>query len=75
MAIPLAKKSLKAHTVSVGSTAKKNVSAMPKARKAPIKARIPPKSPAKRQAKALIEEVVISGVVGASSSSRTIRLP
>ena len=72
---PAAKKSSKAHAKSVGTTPKKNVSAVPKARKAPVKARVPPKSPAKRLAKAPIEEVVVSGVTGASASGRTIRLP
>jgi hypothetical protein len=72
---PAAKKSLNAHAVLVGTTPKKNVSGMPKARKAPIKARIPPKSSAKRLAKAPIEEVVVSGVAGASSSGRIIKLP
>ena len=72
---PAAKKSSKAHAKSVGTTPKKNVSAVPKARKAPVKARVPPKSPAKRLAKAPIEEVVVSGVAGASASGRTIRLP
>jgi hypothetical protein len=72
---PAAKKSSTAHAKSVGTTPKKNVSAMPKARKAPVKARLPPKSPAKRLAKASIEEVVVSGVAGASASGRTIRLP
>jgi hypothetical protein len=72
---PVAKKSSDAHAISVGTIPKKNVSTMLKARKAPIKARIPPKSPAKRLAKAPIEEVVVSGVTGASSSGRTIKLP
>jgi hypothetical protein len=58
----------------VGTTLKKNVSAIPKARKAPIKARLPPKLPIERLAKTLIKEVVVSRVVGASASSRTIRL-
>jgi hypothetical protein len=72
---PAAKKSSNAHAISVGTTPKKNVSAMPKARKAPVKARLPPKSPVKRLAKVPIEEVVVPGVVAASSSGRTIRLP
>ena len=70
----VAKKSLTAYAKSMGTTLKKNVSVMPKARKAPVKARLPPKSPAKRLAKASIEEVVESGLVGASASGRTIRL-
>jgi hypothetical protein len=72
---PVAKKSSTAYAKSVGTTPKKNVSAVPKARKAPIKARLPPKSPAKLLAKASIEEVVESGLAGASASGRTIRLP
>jgi hypothetical protein len=72
---PVVKKSSTAHAKSIGTTPKKNVSTMPKARKAPIKARLPPKSPIKRLAKALIKEVVVSGIAGASASSRTIRLP
>jgi hypothetical protein len=72
---PVMKKSSKAHANSVGITLKKNVSAILKARKALVKARVPPKSLAKRLAKAPIEEVVVSGVVGASASGRTIRLP
>ena len=71
----VAKKSLTAHAKSVGTTLKKNVSVMPKARKALVKARLPPKSLAKRLIKALIEEVVVSGVTRASASGRTIRLP
>ncbi len=71
---PAAKKSLIAHAKLVGTTLKKNVSAVLKARKAPVKARLPPKSPAKRLAKTSIEEVVVLGVIGASASSRTIRL-
>jgi hypothetical protein len=72
---PASKKSLTAYTKLVGTTPKKNVSAVLKARKAPIKARVPPKSPVKRLAKAPIEEVVVSGVAGASASGRIIRLP
>ena len=72
---PVAKKSSIVYTKSVGTTLKKNVSTVPKARKAPIKARVPPKSLAKRLAKAPIEEIVVSGVVRASVSGRTIRLP
>jgi hypothetical protein len=72
---PVTKKSSKAYTKSVGITPKKNVSAVLKARKVLVKARVPPKSLVKRLAKAPIEEVVVSGVVGASASGRTIRLP
>ncbi len=71
---PVAKKSLIAHAKLVGTTLKKNVSAMLKARKAPVKARLPLKLPAKHLAKTSIKEVVVLGVVGASASSRTIRL-
>ena len=72
---PASKKSSTAHTKSVGTTPKKNVSAVLKARKAPVKARVPPKSPAKRLAKAPIKEVVVSGITGASASGHIIRLP
>jgi hypothetical protein len=61
---PAAKKSSTAYAKSVGLTLKKNVFAVLKARKAPVKARVPPKSPAKRLAKAPIKEVVVSGVEG-----------
>ena len=72
---PVAKKSSITYAKSMGTTPKKNAFTMPKARKAPIKARVPPKSPAKRLAKAPIEEVVVSGVAGASVSGRIIKLP
>ena len=72
---PAAKKSSKAHAISVGTTPKKNASAVPKTRKAPVQARVPPKSPAKAVVKAPFEEIVVSGVAGASASGRTIRLP
>jgi hypothetical protein len=62
------------HAISIGTILKKNVSTMLKAWKALIKARIPPKSPAKCLVKALIEEVVVSGVIRVSLSSRTIKL-
>jgi hypothetical protein len=71
---PAIKKLSTAHAKSVGTTSKKNVSAMLKARKVPVKARLPPKLPVKRLAKALIKEVVVSGIVGASVSGRIIRL-
>jgi hypothetical protein len=72
---PATKKSSKAHAISVGTTPKKNASAMPKTRKAPIQARVPPKSPAKAMVKAPFKEVVVSGIAGTSASGRTIRLP
>jgi hypothetical protein len=72
---PAVKKSSTAHAKSIRPILKKNISAMLKTRKAPVKARVPPKSPAKRLAKALIKEVVVSGVAGASASGRIIRLP
>ncbi len=72
---PATKKSSKAHAISMGTTLKKNASTMPKTRKAPVKARVPPKSLAKAMIKAPFEEVVVSGVIGASGSGRTIRLP
>jgi hypothetical protein len=68
------KKSLDIHIILIRTILKKNVSIMLKAWKALIKARILPKSPTKRLVKALIEEVVVSGVIRASSSSRTIKL-
>jgi hypothetical protein len=71
---PVVKKSSTVHAKSIGPTLKKNISAVLKARKAPVKARVPPKSLAKRLAKALIEEVVVSGVASTSASSRIIRL-
>jgi hypothetical protein len=46
-----------------------------KVRKVLVKARVLPKSLVKRLAKALIKEVVVSGVAGASASGRIIRLP
>jgi hypothetical protein len=72
---PAIKKSSIAHTKSIGPTLKKNVSAVLKARKALVKARVLPKSLAKYLVKALIKEVVVSGVASASASSRTIKLP
>jgi hypothetical protein len=71
---PVVKKLLTAHIKLVGTIPKKNVSAMLKARKAPVKARLLLKSPLKRIAKVLIKEVVESGVAGASASGRIIRL-
>jgi hypothetical protein len=72
---PVMKKSLIAYTKSIGTTLKKNVSIMLKARKALIKARVLPKSLVKRLVKALIKEVVVLRVIKASVYSRTIRLP
>jgi hypothetical protein len=72
---PAAKKSSTAHAKSIGLTPKKNVFTVLKARKAPVKARVLPKSLAKRLTKALIKEVVVSGIAGASASGRTIKLP
>ncbi len=69
------KKSSNAYTKLVGTILKKNVSTIPKARKALVKARVPLKSLAKLVVKAPIEEVVISGVIRASVSGRIIRLP
>jgi hypothetical protein len=71
---PALKKLSTAYAKSMGTTLKKNVFIVLKARKAPVRARVLPKSLAKYLAKALIEEVVVSGVVGASASSCTIRL-
>jgi hypothetical protein len=71
---PTAKKSLIAHAKLVGTTLKMNVSTMLKARKAPVKARLPLKSPAKCPAKALIKKVIVLGVTSASASNHTIRL-
>ena len=48
---------------------------MPKTRKISIKARLPPKLPAKYLAKVPIKEVVKSGITGASASGYIIRLP
>ena len=72
---PVTKKSSTAHVKSMGTTLKKNASIILKARKALIKARVLPKSLVKRLAKALIEEVIASGVTGASVSNRIIKLP
>jgi hypothetical protein len=68
------KKLSDAYAISMGTILKKNVSIMLKARKALIKARILLKSLAKRLVKALIEEVVVSRVIGVSLSSRIIKL-
>ena len=70
----VAKKSLAAYIKSMGTTPKKNISIMLKARKALIKARLLPKSLVKRLVKALIEKVIKSGIIRASASGRTIRL-
>jgi hypothetical protein len=72
---PATKKSSTTHAKSVGPIPKKNVFAVLKARKVPVKARVPPKSPVKRLAKALIKEVVVLGIAGTSTSGRIIRLP
>jgi hypothetical protein len=69
------KKLLMAYTKSMGTTLKKNVFTILKARKALVKARLPPKSLAKRLVKASIEEVIESGVIRTSISGHTIRLP
>jgi len=71
---PAIKKSSKAHVILVETTLKKNVSAMPKTRKVSVQARVLLKSPAKTMIKALFKEIVISGIVKASASSRIIRL-
>jgi hypothetical protein len=71
---PAIKKLSTAHAKSIRPILKKNIFAVPKTRKVPIKARVLPKSPVKRLAKALIKEIVVSGVAGASASGRIIRL-
>jgi hypothetical protein len=71
---PAIKKSSTAHAKSIGPTLKKNVSAVLKARKALIKARVLPKLLIKHLVKALIKEVVVSGIASASASSRIIKL-
>jgi hypothetical protein len=58
----------------VGPTLKKNISMVPKTRKVPVKVRVPLKLLVKRLAKALIKEIVVSGITGASVFGRIIRL-
>jgi hypothetical protein len=71
---PVTKKLSDMYVISIRTTLKKNVFIILKARKALIKARILPKSLTKRLVKALIEEVIISRVIRASSSNRIIKL-
>ncbi len=54
---------------------KKDISAMPKTWKEPIKAIIAQKATAKRLFEVLTKEVVVLGVAGGRTTSRTIRLP
>jgi hypothetical protein len=70
-----AKKARKAHLKSVATTAKKDTPAVAKARKAPVKARLLPKSPVKRTVQSPIEEVVVLGVAARKTTTRTITLP
>jgi hypothetical protein len=72
---PAIKKLSTAYTKSVGPILKKNVSVMLKTRKTFIKVRVSPKLLVKYLAKALIKEIVVSGIAGTSASNRIIRLP
>ncbi len=58
----------------VGTIPKKDILAILKTRKAPIKAIIAQKAIAKRLVEVLTKEVVVLGVVGRRTTSRTIRL-
>jgi hypothetical protein len=70
-----AKKARKAHPKSVATTAKNGAPIVPKVRKGPVKAKLPPKSPVKRVVESPIEEVVALGVAAKKTATRTIRLP
>ena len=70
-----AKRALKKQPKSVVPKAKKPALTVSKTRKAPVKAKPPPKSLVKRTVEALIDKVVVSGVVVTKRSNRAIKLP
>ena len=68
-------KALESQQKSVATKAKKAAPIVSKTQKAPVKARLPPKSPVKHVVEAPIEKVVTLEVVTMTRSKRAVKLP
>ena len=72
---PASKKAPKAQPKSIATKPKKAAPTVSKSRKAPVKARLPPKLPVKRIVKAPAQEVVVPEVLTTTRSKHKVRLP